>query len=316
MFYVYGILYFLGSLLLGLFLGPIIIPKLADLKFGQAIREEGPQSHLQKRGTPTMGGIIFILAFLIPMVIPFTAGDPKLQLVMLSIVIYGAIGFLDDYLIVVKKDNKGLKARYKLLWQMVNALFLMVLSLNLGTWLHLPLRQSMIDLSYFYYLIVFIVLIGVNNAVNLTDGLDGLNGSVTAAVAVGFAYFSFIQGEVALFYFNLSVVGALLAYLKFNWYPAKVFMGDTGSLALGGYVAMMAVVLDLVLFLPIIGVIYFLETLSVIIQVTVFKRTGKRVFKMTPIHHHFELCNWTEVKIVKTFTCITILGILVSILLY
>lgn len=307
------LLYFFISLLTALALGPVVLPRLIRLKFGQSIREEGPSAHFVKKGTPTMGGILFVVAFITPLLLTLSIEAKSVQLVVFGLLGYGFIGFYDDYLKVVKKHNLGLLAKQKLFLQVGVSMVLVILLGGASTALHIPFSDELLQLGWLYYPLMLLLLVGVNNSVNLTDGLDGLAASVTLVVAVGFALIAYLKQEPTLALVNVGMVGALLGYLKYNWYPAKVFMGDTGSLALGGYVAVMAALLNLALYLPLIGLIYMAETLSVIIQVLVYKKTQKRVFKMTPIHHHFELCNWKEQKIVLVFTGVTLAMVLISI---
>lgn len=309
-------MFFIISGLAGLILGPIVIPRLRQLKFGQAIREEGPQSHLYKTGTPTMGGLIFIVAFLIPIAFTLVFDLEPVAYVALALLLFGAVGFLDDYLKVVKKHNEGLKAKQKFLLQFVLALCFSVFSMKWGTELYVPFVSGLVDFGWLFTPLMIIVYLAVDNAVNLTDGLDGLAGTVTFFVSMFFLAMGFVQENTVVIIMAASMMGGLLAYLKFNWHPAKVFMGDTGSLALGGYVAAMAVLLKMPLFIPIFGLIYFIETLSVIIQVGVYKKTKKRVFKMAPIHHHFEMSGWNEIQIVTRFSLVTIVMSVISYVLY
>lgn len=309
-------LFLVLGLLTSLMMGPIVIPRLRKLKFGQSIREEGPAAHLAKTGTPIMGGIIFILGFLAPIALTLNFTNYPLMLVVAGMLCYGAIGFSDDYIKVVKKHNLGLNAKQKIIFQFaVSGLFVILLSL-ISKAVYIPFIKELVDLGFWFYPIMFFVLIGVDNAVNLTDGLDGLAATVTLVVALVFAYISHLQGNALLMAANLGMAGALLGYLKYNWHPAKVFMGDTGSLALGGYVVLMASVLKIQFYLPLIGFIYFVETLSVIIQVGVYKRTKKRVFKMAPLHHHFELSGWKEKKIVFTFSGLTLIMSVIALFIY
>lgn len=305
-------MFFAIALVTALAMGPIVIPRLKALKFGQSIREEGPQSHIKKTGTPTMGGIIIVVGFLTPILLSLAIEIEAVLLVVMGILAFGAIGFADDYIIVVKKDNAGLSAKQKLILQVLVSLVLVIILSKNGTDVYVPFYSQTIQLGIWYYLFMMVILVGFNNAVNLTDGLDGLAASVTLIVSLGFAGLSYLSDAPLLVAVNLAMSGALIGYLKYNWHPAKIFMGDTGSLALGGYVVVMAGLLKVPVYLPIIGLIYLIETLSVIIQVLVFKRTRKRVFKMTPIHHHFELSGWSEKKIVYTFSLITVMMVVLS----
>lgn len=311
-----AIMFFAMSGISGLILGPIVIPRLTKLKFGQAIREEGPQSHLQKTGTPTMGGLIFIVAFLIPVAFSLTFDLSKVMFVAMALLSFGAVGFLDDYLKVVKKHNLGLRAKHKFMLQGILSVIFTLWSLSWGTETYIPFTTGLIDLSWFYFPLVVIMFIAIDNAVNLTDGLDGLASSITAIVSIFFMVMGFVQRDNVVIMLSAGMLGGLIAYLKFNWFPAKVFMGDTGSLALGGYVGAMAILLKMPLFIPLFGLIYFIETLSVMIQVGVYKKTKKRVFKMAPIHHHFEMVGWNEVKIVSRFSILTVLMCILSYFIY
>lgn len=313
--YMYYMTFFILSLVGGLILGPVIIPQLKKLKFGQAIREEGPQSHLSKGGTPTIGGLIFITAFLIPVCF-FLMQSYEVIYVLTGLLAFGVIGFLDDYIKVVRKHNLGLKAKQKMGLQILVSLILAIMAIKLGSTIYLPVIGYQVELGLAFVPFMLFYFIAVDNAVNLTDGLDGLAASVTTIVMLAFAYLAYLQDKPEMVMLSLAMAGALIAYLKFNWHPAKVFMGDTGSLALGGIVAAMAVVLKLQLWIPVIGLIYVIETLSVVIQVSVYKKTKKRVFKMAPIHHHFELLGYTEKKIVGTFSLVTLIMSIIGILIY
>lgn len=311
-----SILFFCLSGLAGLVLGPIVIPRLRQLKFGQAIREEGPQSHLYKTGTPTMGGLIFIVAFLIPIAMTLTFELSKVGYVALALLSFGAVGFLDDYLKVVKKHNEGLKAKQKFGLQLILGVGFTVWAMLWGTDIYIPFIEGTVDIGWLYIPLVIIMYLAIDNAVNLTDGLDGLAATITAIVSIFFVIMGFVQSNDIVIMMASAMAGGLIAYLKFNWHPAKVFMGDTGSLALGGYVGAMAILLKMPLFIPLFGLIYFIETLSVMIQVLYYKKTKKRFFKMAPIHHHFEMLGWNEVKIVTRFSIVTILMCAVSYLIY
>jgi phospho-N-acetylmuramoyl-pentapeptide-transferase len=305
-------IYFMISLVTSLAFGPIVIPRLRKLKFGQAIREDGPEAHLVKSGTPTMGGLIFVVAFLTPLLVFLNIESYEVIFVVVGMVGFGAIGFIDDYLKVVKKHNLGLRAKQKIVMQLVVGIVVAYLAGRIGTEVHLPFIGTYVDFKWLFYPFAVFMAVGFNNAVNLTDGLDGLAASVTFVVSVFFAVVSWHQGNELMIIVNLAMAGALLGYLRYNWYPAKVFMGDTGSLALGGYVVAVAFALKMPFILLIVGIVYVIETLSVIIQVLVFKKTRKRIFKMAPIHHHFELSGWHEKKIVFVFTGLTALGAFVA----
>ncbi|MGI6088898.1 MAG: phospho-N-acetylmuramoyl-pentapeptide-transferase [Bilifractor porci] len=288
---------------------PLLIPVLKRLKAGQTERKEGVKAHLAKAGTPTMGGIAIILGILIPGLI-YLPGHPSILPVLILSVGFGLIGFLDDFLKVVLRRSDGLFPKQKLALQfLVTAVFLAVLTKVTGVSLELriPFSRNFIHMGWFSVAFAFIVILATVNGVNFTDGLDGLASSVSAVVALFFTMASgILGGQVEPV--TLAVFGSLLGFLLWNSYPAKIFMGDTGSLALGGFVAAAAYVLQIPLYIPIVGFIYAFELVSVVLQVSYFKAThGKRIFKMTPIHHHFELCGWSETRIVATFTITTAL---------
>ncbi len=291
------------AFLVALLAGPMIIPVLRRLKFGQSIRQEGPERHYAKAGTPTMGGIIILLALIIPTLI-FGGRSPEVWLALFVTLGHGLIGFLDDFIKVVLKRSLGLKARQKLLGQIILAIALAYVAITYmgrGTDLWVPLLGINIDLGPLYYVLIFLVLVGTTNAVNLTDGLDGLAAGTTTVAAVAYSIIAMNFAKPALALFCVSMAGACLGFLRFNAHPAKVFMGDTGSLALGGALAAVAVMTKTELLLIIVGGVFVIEALSVIIQVLSFKTTGKRVFLMSPIHHHFELAGWSENKVVTVF---------------
>jgi phospho-N-acetylmuramoyl-pentapeptide-transferase len=291
------------SALVVLFSGPFVIPELRKLKFGQSIREEGPKSHQAKSGTPTMGGLMILAALTAGAL--FAAGfEPSVLLALFVTLGHGVIGFVDDYIKVVKKRNLGLRPRHKFLGQIIMAVVVALIgSLFLGvtTELWVPLLNKVVDVGVFYYVLIFFVLVGTTNAVNLTDGLDGLATGTVAVAAICYAVVCVMFGKAALASFCIAVAAACIAFLRFNAHPAKVFMGDTGSLALGGALAAAAILTKTELLLVIVGGVFVIEALSVIIQVISFQTTGKRVFLMSPIHHHFELLGWPETKVVRTF---------------
>ncbi|MFX3622647.1 MAG: phospho-N-acetylmuramoyl-pentapeptide-transferase [Ectobacillus sp.] len=302
-----GLLITIGvAFLIAVALSPIFIPFLRRLKFGQSIREEGPKSHQKKSGTPTMGGIVIFISIMITtvlMVLKFGKLNPQTYLLLFVTFGYGLLGFLDDFIKVVMKRNLGLTSKQKLLGQIVIAIvfFIFYKTYGFSTALNIPGTGISFELGWGYFLLILFLLVGGSNAVNLTDGLDGLL-SGTAAVAFGaYAVLAFNQGQFEIAIFCMAVVGAVLGFLVFNAHPAKVFMGDTGSLALGGAIAAVAILTKLELLLAIIGGVFAIETLSVIIQVISFKTTGKRVFKMSPLHHHYELSGWSEWRVVMTF---------------
>lgn len=289
--------------------GKWIIPELRKLKAGQSIREDGPQSHMVKAGTPTMGGLIFLLSLLIGCLV-FRLFSLKIFLLLFSTLAFGAVGFVDDYIKVVKKRNLGFTAIQKFTCQLVIALILVLIQMkskDLSTRVYLPFSGRPWEMGLWYIPFILFVVVGTVNSVNLTDGLDGLSSGVTISVAFFFGLAAKLMGEVEISRFAFILLGGLLGFLFYNKYPAKVFMGDTGSLALGGAIAGLAVLLGLPLLLPLAGGIYFIETLSVIIQVLVFKKTGKRVFLMSPIHHHYEQKGWHETKVVRVFVLVSVL---------
>ncbi|SHK38621.1 phospho-N-acetylmuramoyl-pentapeptide-transferase [Paramaledivibacter caminithermalis] len=297
------------SFFLTLVLGIIIIPFLKRLKVGQSIRAEGPQSHYSKSGTPTMGGIVMIAAILIT---TLTSGrlNKDLYIVLFSTIGFGLIGFIDDFIKVVLKRNLGLKAYQKLIGQITIAAIIAVYQSKVsiyGTRVLIPFLNNYIDLGFLYVPFIAFVVVATTNSVNLTDGLDGLASGVTLIVSSFFSLIALNMGFFSIATFSAALTGACLGFLRFNAYPAKVFMGDTGSMALGGAIASIAILMNLTLFIPIVGGIYFAEALSVIIQVISFKTTGKRVFKMSPLHHHFELSGWKETKIVVVFWSVTLI---------
>lgn len=304
------------SFVISILLGPIIIPMLRKLKVGQSIREEGPKSHLSKSGTPTMGGVIFIISLLITVVSTGIVSKDILILVS-STIGFGLIGFLDDYIKIVKKRNLGLRAYQKLIFQIILAVILAVYQSNTsiaGTKIIIPfLKSQYLDLGILYIPFIVFFVVATVNSVNLTDGLDGLASGVSIIVLSFFSLVALNRGMESVAVFSAALTGACLGFLIHNAYPAKVMMGDTGSLALGGGIAATAILLNLPLLIPIVGGIFFVETLSVIIQVASFKLTGKRVFLMSPLHHHFELKGWKETKVVGIFWLITALLCIVGV---
>ena len=287
------------SFIVASILGPIIIPLLHKLKFGQNIRQEGPKSHLKKAGTPTIGGLIFIFATIITMFIMVGNPTDEAMIALYSFVGFGFVGFLDDLLKIIKKKNEGLTSGQKMILLLIVSGFLTWYAYKyIGTSINIPFLNGQINFGLFYIPFVMFYFAGVTNAVNLTDGLDGLATSVTVLVTTFLGIISYNLGHISLAIFCVALAGALLAFLRFNAFPARVFMG--------GAVAMVALILKMPLILVLIGIIYVIETLSVILQVASFKLTGKRIFKMAPIHHHFEQLGWSETKIVSVFSIITV----------
>lgn len=298
-------------------IGPLLIPELHKLKFGQSIREEGPKSHQAKSGTPTMGGIMIILAIVVATV----AAAPLTPAVLLALFItlgHFVLGFLDDYIKVVKKRNLGLKAKQKMLGQILIAIVTMIVGtrvLGIDTTIWIPIADVNVDIGVGYYFLVLFVLVGTSNAVNLTDGLDGLAAGTVAIASGAYALVCYMTGHYDLAIFSVAMMMACLAFLRFNAHPAKVFMGDTGSLALGGAVAAVGILTHTEILLAVIGFVFVCEALSAIIQVISFKTTGKRVFRMSPIHHHFELGGWKETKVVFVFWMVGLVASIVGLLM-
>lgn len=310
------ILAVLVSFLLTAIIGPRMLPMLMKLKFGQFVREDGPSSHLKKSGTPTMGGLIFISGILLSSLV-FASVEKSVMPLLLMTIGFAVVGFVDDLLKIKKKKSEGLKAYQKLLLQGVCTLFFLAyvyFEAEIGTKVYLPFTNKyLLDLGLLYYPLMAVVILGTVNGVNLTDGLDGLATSVTSVVAAFFIGFSILfSSQISIF--SAIVLGALLGFLLINVHPAKVFMGDTGSLALGGFVAASAILAQIPLLILLFGSIYLIESISVILQVAYYKKTKKRIFKMAPIHHHFELSGMSETQIVAFFSVITIVMSLIAIL--
>lgn len=315
---VYILMAFGLAFVLSAILVPAFIPMLRRMKFGQSIREEGPQSHMAKTGTPTMGGIAYLLAILVSVVAASMYAEvltAEIWVLLLVLIGFGLIGFLDDFIKVAFKRNLGLTSLQKLIGQIVIATiaFFLLRTLGFDTNIGIPFTSWEIDLSVIYVLFLIFWLVGFSNAVNLTDGLDGL---VAGTASIAFATFGWIaiqQDQLGVALFTFAVAGALLGFLIFNKFPAKVFMGDTGSLALGGALAMVSVLLKQELLLLLIGLVFVIETLSVILQVGSFKIRKKRIFKMSPIHHHFELSGWSEWKVVLIFWFVGLMAAMIAI---
>lgn len=296
------------AFLLTLILVPILIPTLKKLKFGQSIREEGPQSHMKKTGTPTMGGLTFLLSTIVVTIIALFFADQIGPLILLLFVTigFGLIGFIDDYIIVVKKNNQGLTSKQKFLAQIAIAVIFYIVSFALPnnqfeSAINIPFTDWSLPLSVFYIVFIIFWQVGFSNAVNLTDGLDGLSTGLSVIAFAFYAILSFVLDKPEIGLFCLVMLASLIGFLIYNKYPAKVFMGDTGSLALGGIFATISIMLNQEITLLLIGFVFVIETLSVMLQVTSYKLTGKRIFKMSPLHHHFELVGWSEWKVVLVF---------------
>lgn len=304
----------LAAFAAGLLIGRVLLPVLRALKAGQSIREVGPSWHVSKNGTPTLGGILFIAATLICVLTGIPAareGDYAHLFVFAFALFFGVIGFLDDFISIRYHRNLGLTALQKSALQLaVAACYLMLLRYtgHLSSELYIPFANVAIEIPWVVYLIfAMFIIVGCVNAVNLTDGVDGLAASVTIPVLVFFLVAAVAAGQMGLSLFCAALIGGLLAFLVYNFHPAKMFMGDTGSLFLGGVVCGLAFALDMPLILILVGLVYIIETVSVILQVSYFKLThGKRIFKMTPIHHHFEMCGWSEIKIVAVASAMTV----------
>ena len=309
-------------------LGYFMVPFLHKIKFGQTIREVGPSWHKNKQGTPTMGGIMFIIGSSVAAVICIAFlwlnGGAETQLMLVKVVAgalmavgFGIVGFLDDYISIKKHRNLGLTEIQKLILQfiIVGAYLLSVALAGGTTETVIPFLGS-VDLGFFYYILAAVFIVGMVNAVNFTDGIDGLNTTVTLVVALVFSVIAMLLNRVGLSLYAAAIVGAMIGFLFWNANPAKVFMGDTGSLFLGGAVCALAFGVDMPILLILIGIIYIVEILSVVLQVTYFKIShGKRIFKMAPIHHHFEMCGWNENKICFVFSGVTLLAGIIGVLL-
>jgi phospho-N-acetylmuramoyl-pentapeptide-transferase len=326
----------LTALALSLALGPWMIRRLRDFQIGQVIRQEGPQSHHAKAGTPTMGGLLILTSAIVPTLLWADLSDYYIWIAVLATSAFGAVGFADDYLKIVRRSHHGLIPRYKMSGQILVAIAVGVAVLMLSrqnpplynTRLIFPFFKNLIpDLGWFYIVFTVLVLVGASNAVNLTDGLDGLAISTFAVSAAAFTALAYVTGHAVLAQYLMLVrfapageltifcgalVGASLGFLWYNSYPAEIFMGDVGSLALGGALGTVAILIKQELLLPIVGGVFVIEALSVIIQVASFKLTGQRVFRMAPIHHHFELIGWSEPKIIARFLIMAVIFALFS----
>ncbi|QNK54501.1 MULTISPECIES: phospho-N-acetylmuramoyl-pentapeptide-transferase [Paenibacillus] len=296
------------SFLITVLLGPLFIPLLRRLKFGQQIRTEGPESHLKKSGTPTMGGIIIMIALVIAFV-RFADKSSEFWVLLTASLGFGLVGFLDDYIKIVFKRSLGLTAWQKLFGQLLFSAIVCVLLYNMGhsTEITIPGTSAGLDLGWFYYLFVVIIMFAASNSVNFTDGLDGLLAGTSAIAFGAFMIVALQTSEHESAIFSAAMIGAVLGFLVYNAHPAKVFMGDMGSLGIGGGIAAVAILTKTELLLIVIGGVFVLEMLSVILQVASFKLRGKRIFKMSPIHHHFELIGWSEWKVVTVFWTVGLL---------
>ena len=305
----------LVSFIIAVLIGPPIIEMLRRLKAGQTERVEGLESHQKKTGTPTMGGVIFLIPFVI-IGIFYGATHKEVIPVLILTIGFGFIGFLDDYIKVVRKHNLGLRAWQKMLGQFIVAMLFAVYVINftdISLAMRIPFTDIVLDFGLWNVPIMFFIALGTANGTNFTDGVDGLCASVTAVVAGFFAIAGMFYGATGAQVMSSAMMGALLGYLVYNVYPGKVMMGDTGSLAIGGFVTAIAYVIQMPIFIVIVGFIYAFEVISVIMQVSYFKLThGKRIFRMAPIHHHFEKGGWSETKVVNVFTTVTLLLCLIA----
>lgn len=309
------VLGFVVSLVVGLALGPLVIKKLKEFHARQEEREEGPESHKYKAGTPTMGGILILFALTVSVLL-FNGAEPSKLMALFLTLGNGLIGFADDSIKAVKKRNLGLTAKQKLAGQaVISVIFCIALKVfaDMPTTVWIPFTDITVDLGIAYYLFVFLIIVGATNAVNLTDGLDGLAAGSSAITAVAYVVIFVALGYGGIAVFGAALAGACLGFLFYNQHPAKMFMGDTGSLALGGGMAAMAILTKTELLLVIAGGLYVLEALSVILQVISFKTRGVRIFKMSPVHHHFELSGWSEVKVVTVFWLFSALVAIIAI---
>lgn len=296
------------SFILAIIAAPLLIPLLRRLKFGQQVRDDGPKSHLKKAGTPTMGGVVIILAFTLSF-LKFSVINTDFYVMLVATLGFGLIGFLDDYIKIVFKRSLGLTARQKLVGQLLFAAIMCVLLIQNGhsTAIHVPGTSFSFDWGgWFYYPFIVIMMLAISNAVNFTDGVDGLLSGVSAIAFAAFALVAMQATSLSAAVCAAAMIGAVLGFLVFNAHPAKVFMGDTGSLGIGGAIGAIAIVTKTELLFLVIGGVFVIEMLSVVLQVASFKTRGKRIFKMSPIHHHFELSGWSEWRVVITFWLVSI----------
>ncbi len=310
------ILVILLGFLFAVVLGPVLIPVFIKIKAGQNVRTDGPESHLSKQGTPSMGGFIFILSA-VSATLLMTSVDRTLFVVLFSFAIFASIGLIDDYIKIILRRPLGLRAYQKMIMQLAASAAVLVIARQAGVLpelIYIPYLRIMVDPGWFLFPYLLFVSVGTVNSVNLTDGLDGLASGIMVIIAGFFSLVCWHYELIEMAWFAGALSGACLGFLVFNIYPARIFMGDTGSLALGGALSAIAIITNMTLILPVVGGILFAETFSVIIQVIGFKTTGKRVFKMSPLHHHFELSGWSETRVVTIFWGITIILCLLGIL--
>lgn len=315
----YSVIIILLSFALVCLLAKIIIPKLRKYKLGQNIRQEGPKSHLKKAGTPTMGGVLFIISSIIAVLVSSLAGfvfTNEIILLVLGSTAFGLVGFLDDYIKFFKHRNLGLRAYQKLVLQMLFSALIAYYAYKLaGTMVYIPFYKE-VDLGKWVILLNFFILVASTNAVNLTDGLDGLATGVMSIILLTLAIYSLKISNMTTYAYSIIMFASLLGFLIFNKYPAQIFMGDTGSLFLGGVLAIITILLGLHFYMIIYALVLIMETLSVIIQVAVFKKTGKRVFLMSPLHHHFEMKGMKETKVVVMFCAWTLILCAASLVIF
>lgn len=315
----YSVIIILLSFALVCLLAKIIIPKLRKYKLGQNIRQEGPKSHLKKAGTPTMGGVLFIISSLIAVLVSSLAGfvfTNEIILLVVGSTAFGLVGFLDDYIKFFKHRNLGLRAYQKLVLQMLFSALIAYFAYKLaGTMVYIPFYKE-VDLGKWVILLNFFILVASTNAVNLTDGLDGLATGVMSIILLTLAIYSLKISNMTTYAYSIIMFASLLGFLIFNKYPAQIFMGDTGSLFLGGVLAIITILLGLHFYMIIYALVLIMETLSVIIQVAVFKKTGKRVFLMSPLHHHFEMKGMKETKVVVMFCVWTLILCAASLIIF
>ncbi|WP_058260134.1 phospho-N-acetylmuramoyl-pentapeptide-transferase [Fenollaria timonensis] len=315
----YSVIIILLSFALVCLLAKIIIPKLRKYNLGQNIRQEGPKSHLKKAGTPTMGGVLFIISSLIAVLVSSLAGfvfTNEIILLVVGSTAFGLVGFLDDYIKFFKHRNLGLRAYQKLVLQMLFSALIAYFAYKLaGTMVYIPFYKE-VDLGKWVILLNFFILVASTNAVNLTDGLDGLATGVMSIILLTLAIYSLKISNMTTYAYSIIMFASLIGFLIFNKYPAQIFMGDTGSLFLGGVLAIITILLGLHFYMIIYALVLIMETLSVIIQVAVFKKTGKRVFLMSPLHHHFEMKGMKETKVVVMFCAWTLILCAASLVIF
>lgn len=311
--------FFLISFIITIFLLVFGIPVLRIIKFGQSIRGEGPKSHFPKAGTPTMGGVAIILSVIATFIfvsVKFKFNKHDILLLIMPLILYSVIGFIDDYLIVVKRNNRGISARNKMFFQIIWAAIYYFVFLDRGMSSEINIFNYTVDLKWGYGILILLMLVSCSNAVNLSDGLDGLASGLMVIALISIVILAIFKGNLPVLVFSICLLGALLGFLCYNFNPAKVFMGNTGSLALGATLANLFILLKMEVLLVVVGFVFVLETLSVIIQVAYFKLTkGKRIFKMAPLHHHYELKGYSEIEVNLIFWIVGVIAGVIGILL-